>query len=402
MTNAPSFRLGYRRWLDGLRGVAILMVLAFHLGLLPGGSLGVDVFFVLSGFLITTLLVEEWERRGAIRLRSFYLRRALRLLPAFIVLLFICGLSSFLLPTAKEAAVRQREVMVAACYVANWPGLHHTGMPLLGHTWSLSVEEQFYLVWPAILCLMLRLKLPRRRILLLVIAGILLSASLRMVLYRLHRVPGPENWANVSRLYMGSDTRADALLVGCLVGLSAAWGLLPKSRDFALRFRIVALVSAAGLGYMSWASALDHSQYYHGLFTLVALMVAAILVRQLTAPGRANSLLESAPLVGIGRISYALYLFHMPILSWLKPMGRGLAAPGGDVVGDRPHSGRRPALVLLRGAPLPPAEGPAAGRESGKLKRAIEWWLALIASESVTPACPAGRAPPGSWRERRS
>src|SRR5436305_4540456 len=86
-----GFHLGYRRWLDGLRGVAILLVLAFHLGLLPGGSIGVDIFFVLSGFLITTLLVEEWQKHGAISLKHFYLRRALRLLPAFAALLLVCG-----------------------------------------------------------------------------------------------------------------------------------------------------------------------------------------------------------------------------------------------------------------------------------------------------------------------
>src|SRR5436853_7417068 len=101
---SPPFHLGYRRWLDGLRGVAILLVLAFHLGLLPGGSLGVDVFFVLSGFLITTLLVEEWQRHGTISLKHFYLRRALRLWPAFFSLLLMYGVFSWLcLPRAEPA-----------------------------------------------------------------------------------------------------------------------------------------------------------------------------------------------------------------------------------------------------------------------------------------------------------
>src|SRR5439155_18097163 len=120
--------------LDGLRGVAILLVLAFHFGLMAGGSIGVDSFFVLSGFLITSLLVEEWQQRGSISLKHFYLRRALRLLPAFGALLLICLLSSLLLPSA-DAERRRREVLVAACYVANWPTLHGTPMPILGHTW---------------------------------------------------------------------------------------------------------------------------------------------------------------------------------------------------------------------------------------------------------------------------
>src|SRR5437588_2017988 len=104
--SVAGFHLGYRRWLDGLRGVAILLVLAFHFGFLPGGSLGVDVFFVLSGFLITTVLVEEWQRRGSISLKNFYLRRALRLLPAFFTLLLILLLGSLLLPPAEGAARR--------------------------------------------------------------------------------------------------------------------------------------------------------------------------------------------------------------------------------------------------------------------------------------------------------
>src|SRR6516225_5035441 len=180
MDSGAGFHLGYRRWLDGLRGLAILMVLAFHLGYLPGGSLGVDVFFVLSGFLITTLLVEEWNRRGSISLKTFYLRRALRLLPAFLTLLLLCTLAGLFLSSAQERPARRQEVIVAGCYIANLPNLHHTPMPILGHTWSLSVEEQFYLLWPLLLVLMLGLKLPRRRILLLVCGGILLSASLRM------------------------------------------------------------------------------------------------------------------------------------------------------------------------------------------------------------------------------
>src|SRR5262249_10912041 len=145
---ASFHRLGYRRWLDGLRGLAILLVLAFHFGCLAGGSLGVDVFFVLSGFLITTLLVEEWQGRGSIGLKHFYLRRGLRLLPAFLALLLICLACTFFAENAAEAAAGRKEVWVAGCYVSNWPELHRTSMPTLGHTWSLSVEEQFYLLWP--------------------------------------------------------------------------------------------------------------------------------------------------------------------------------------------------------------------------------------------------------------
>jgi peptidoglycan/LPS O-acetylase OafA/YrhL len=316
---AAVFHLGYRPWLDGLRGVAILLVLAFHLGLLPGGSLGVDVFFVLSGFLITTLLVEEWQNQRAISLKNFYLRRALRLLPAFLTLLLICFLSSLFLESAEAVTARRREILVAGCYIANWPLLHGTGMELLGHTWSLSVEEQFYLLWPMLLLGMLRLRLSRPVILTLVGVGVIASASLRLVLYRLHCGTPAEKGANIIRLYMGLDTRADALLVGCLIGLLVAWSLLPESQCFTFWTGATSIVSVAVLGYLAWNRCLDHSQYYHGLFTGVALMVAVLMVRLLQAPsGPGLALLESRPLVGVGRISYGLYLYHIPVIHWLR------------------------------------------------------------------------------------
>jgi peptidoglycan/LPS O-acetylase OafA/YrhL len=317
--SAAAFHLGYRPWLDGLRGVAILLVLAFHLGLMPGGSLGVDVFFVLSGFLITTLLVEEWQGCGSISLKHFYLRRVLRLFPAFVTLLLLCFFSSLLLNSAAEVAAQRREILVAGCYIANWPQLHRTGMVLLGHTWSLSVEEQFYLLWPVLLYGMLRLRLSRRVMVSLVCAGVVASASLRLVLYRLHGGTGPEKAANILRLYMGLDTRADALLVGCLIGLAAAWGLLPRSPRFTYWAGWAAVLSTAALGYLAWNRCLDHSQYYHGLFTGVALMTGSLLVRMLLVPHGAGAwLLQSRPLVGVGRISYGLYLYHIPILYWVQ------------------------------------------------------------------------------------
>jgi peptidoglycan/LPS O-acetylase OafA/YrhL len=325
---ATPFQLGYRRWLDGLRGLAILSVLAFHLHLLPGGSLGVDIFFVLSGFLITALLAEEWQRRGSISLKAFYLRRSLRLLPAFLTLLLLLGFSSLWIESADEARARRAEVIVAGCYIANWPNLHRTGMPTLGHTWSLSVEEQFYLLWPVLFYGMLRLGLSRRQVLLFVCTGIVASALHRMVLYDLHRVFGPEKAANVMRLYMGLDTRADTLLVGCLLGLLVSWDMLPRTQRFVFWVGIASLVSVVSLSYLSCYRCLDHSQYYHGLFTAVALMVGVIIVRLLSRPsGLGSRVLESAPFVGAGRISYALYLFHIPIISWLRPAGLGWRFP---------------------------------------------------------------------------
>jgi peptidoglycan/LPS O-acetylase OafA/YrhL len=300
--------------------VAILLVLGCHLGWLPGGFLGVDLFFVLSGFLITSLLLEEWQSTGMIRLRQFYLRRALRLLPAFVVLVVFCGLSVPLLPSAGERGALCREIAVAACYLTNWPMLHRTDMPILGHTWSLSVEEQFYVFWPALLYAMLRLKVSRRLILLLVCCGIGASALLRLSLYHWHQSHGTDRLMMLFRLYRGLDTRADALLAGCLVGLLAGWNLLPRSRLFVRLTGAASLIFLVFLCYLARCRDYYDPPYYHGLFTVVALLIAVALARLLSAPARwVTRILESAPLVGTGRISYALYLFHQPIIHHLLP-----------------------------------------------------------------------------------
>lgn len=327
-----TFHLGYRRWLDGLRGWAILLVLAFHLGLLSGGSLGVDVFFVLSGFLITTLLAEEWQRRGSISLPRFYLRRALRLWPAFFTLLALYGVYSWLFLPAAEAAEHFQEILVAGCYVANWPRLHQTGFAALGHTWSLSLEEQFYLLWPPLLWLMLKLGLPRRQMLTLVCLGILASVAVRITLYHVHRTPGPDKDANVMRMYMGLDTRADSLLVGCGVGLLAAWNRLPSSRRAIRCVSALAVASTLTLAYLAAFSAETRTLYFHGLLTVVALLVGMIIVRLLIAPSAVGRLLlESAPLVGIGRISYGLYLYHIVVMYGLRLAGIQRETPLGMV-----------------------------------------------------------------------
>ena len=117
------------------------------------------------------------------------------------------------------------------------------------------------------------------------------------------------------RLYVGLHTRADTLLVGCLTGLLVTWNMLPKSRRFAIWITIAAMFAAVALGYISWKRCLDHSQFYHGLFTAVAVMVATIIVHMLITPaGIGARALQFGPLVGVGRISYGLYLFHVPII----------------------------------------------------------------------------------------
>jgi peptidoglycan/LPS O-acetylase OafA/YrhL len=313
-----AFHLGYRPWLDGLRGVAILLVLAYHFGLLPGGFFGVDLFFVLSGFLITTLLVEEWECRGTISLKRFYLRRSLRLLPAFCLLL-LAGYAFTLLFRPADVAAYGREMCIAGCYLANWPHLHGAALPTMGHTWSLSTEEQFYLLWPLLLLSMLRLRVSRRTILLTVAGGILASAAVRALLFSAHPPRGPELGQFTMELYVAIYARADSLLSGCFVGLLAAWNMLPRSPLWQRASGGATLAAVSALAYTVGHAAADQFQNFYGRFTFVALMTALILSYQVSAPsGFVVRLLGCAPLVFVGRISYGLYLYHHPVMYWLR------------------------------------------------------------------------------------
>lgn len=315
--------LGYRRWLDGLRGIAILLVLAFHLGIVPGGFLGVDLFFVLSGFLITRLLLEEWQETGTISFRRFYLRRALRLLPALAVMILACELYTYCFRTFEEWRSLHHEALVAACYLSNWPTLHGVAMMTLGHTWSLSMEEQFYLLWPIGLWVMLRAGWDRRSIGLTVIGLIVAVMGWRSLQYAQRPATEVERVLQVLRLYMGFPTRVDTILVGCLVGLLTAGRKVPISRWGKPASMLAFPLAVVALGYMVGHSCLEHGQFYRGLFTGVAFLVGVILFRLLAGPvAIVSGILESAPLVGIGRLSYALYLFHVPILRWLPSLER--------------------------------------------------------------------------------
>jgi peptidoglycan/LPS O-acetylase OafA/YrhL len=325
------FHLGYRRWLDGLRGVAILLVLMFHLQLAPGGYLGVDIFFVISGFLITTLLVEEWERRGAISLKRFYARRALRLLPALFTMILAVYALMLVLRTPEESRAYSREMLVSASYIANWVTLHQVPMPTLGHTWSLSLEEQFYIFWPIILCAMLALNLSRRRILSIVCSGIVISMLLRFILFRLHRMHrtgGPEDTLALFRVYMGLDTRADSLLIGCLVSLLLVWNLLPRSPRFHNSTFWFSIAGLAPLAFFVTTRDMAYQPYYYGGFTLVAAIVGVMLIHLMTTPNpMARRILGFGPLVWVGRISYSLYLVHIPVMHFCKTDGLGWRFP---------------------------------------------------------------------------
>ncbi len=309
---APAFKLGYRPELDGLRGVSILLVFIHHVYYphLSGGFFGVDIFFVLSGFLITSLLIEEWERMGSISLRNFYLRRALRLMPAALTVVLAALGYAVIFLDGKSARETYRGVWLTLSYASNWfYAFEYVSVDNpLGITWSLAVEEQFYLVWPLLLGAAFKARLGRRWLIAILLLCVIVIAWQRKSL--------AEHGASALRLYYASEMRADALLIGCLVGLLMSWNLLPRHRLFEAGLRTLAAVALAFVVYLVWTAVwFDPMLYQGGGLTLVALSVAVVLMALLWRPPKtALLILRFAPLVWVGRVSYGLYLWHWPIL----------------------------------------------------------------------------------------
>lgn len=313
-----QFHLGYRPALDGMRAVAILSVMAFHaqMPFSKIGTLGVDIFFVLSGFLITTLLLQEWQQTGAIALRYFYLRRMLRLLPALYVLLFVWSIYIVVFMNPADAGADWNGVGYSLLYIANWATANGISLGALGHTWSLGIEEQFYLLWPPILVVCLTKRFSQKAIGGLVIALIGGAAIIRAVI-----------WTNshfFPRVYNGLDTRIDSLLVGCFTALILSWNWLPyfQQRKW---WAGVLLGPALILGSYT-ATTWDRDGAYtflsYGGFTVVAIGIALVIL--LLMQGRTSRLhmvLELPPLVWIGKISYSLYLWHFVIFSVVYYIG---------------------------------------------------------------------------------
>jgi peptidoglycan/LPS O-acetylase OafA/YrhL/lysophospholipase L1-like esterase len=311
-------RLDYLPGLDGLRALAVAGVIAYHLGILglPGGYLGVEVFFVVSGYLITSLLAAEWDRSGSIDLKRFWLRRARRLLPAaFLLILATIAFVDLFLPS--ELAGLRSDALASFAYVTNWYLVfdHKSYFqaigrpPLLQHLWSLAVEEQFYLAWPLFLTFALR-RWSRRRLFFVVLAGALASTLLMARLYQ------PD--VDPTRLYYGTDTRASGLLVGAALAL----GLRPgeSHRGSSASIDALGLLALGTLvGIFVWLGEFNPF-LYHGGFLLTA-TVTAILIAVVAHP-RARvlpRLLGSAPLRWVGLRSYSLYLWHWPVLALTRP-----------------------------------------------------------------------------------
>jgi len=318
--HSDEFQLGHRRWLDGLRGIAILLVLAYHLHLLGSGFLGVDLFFVLSGFLITSLLLEEHRRTETICFIAFYRRRALRILPA--LLLMLAGVLTWAaLKSPQQLKDSRREAVVVICFGTNMQDrLHHVPMGMLGFTWSLAVEEQFYFIWPALLFVLLRCRVPRTTIMILMGVGIVAIAIFRSWVFA-NLPPPTDMWwpLKLLRTYTGPDTRGDSILCGCLAATLAYWGYYPRTVTQRQRIQSAGMVSLGLLLGVFYAGTNIGDPYmYYGAFTGFGLLTATLIFSMISAPEPIlRRILEFGPLVGVGRISYGLFLYHFPIIAMM-------------------------------------------------------------------------------------
>ena len=307
--------LAHHRGLDGLRGVAVILVIIFHSGLnwLPGGFLGVSVFFTLSGFLITSLLINERENSGRINLKAFWGRRLRRLAPASLVVIAgVVGLVSWL-STSIEASRIKGDAISATLYFSNWRFIYSghsygelfaTPSPLQ-HLWSLSIEEQLYVVVPVLIAGLFAMGLRRRAIgyvFLVAVAG----STIATMFTNSHEL-----------IYYGTHTRAAELLLGsalaCLFGQRIEKLAVNKAKSLSTLY----IVPIVGVVVLSRFSSVDSPWVYSGALTAFAGLSVICLIAAIQA-GPVRSILSSSPLVRVGEVSYGLYLIHWPVIVWLN------------------------------------------------------------------------------------
>ncbi len=321
-SSPSSKRLPYMPGLDGLRAIAVLAVFVYHFhnggGWLPGGFLGVDVFFVISGYLITSLLLSEFRKEGRVDLVAFWLRRARRLLPAVGVLIAVVMIVGAFFDLGQISTLRG-QALASMAYVTNWDLIvsHQSYFEqfarpsLFRHLWSLAVEEQFYLLWPIVFAFFMT-RFGHRRVVIGVIAGAIASSLLMAILF---------NPVNPNRVFYGTDTRATPLLIG--VALAFFWH--PEK----LRARTGNLAPAAldALGVIGLSMVLitfltvhDYDvSLYHGGFLLLSIWTA-MLVAALAHPAASiGRTLGNPAMRWLGVRSYSFYLWHWPILELTRP-----------------------------------------------------------------------------------
>ena len=298
--------------LDGIRGLFFLFVFSVHLEVpgVSGGGIGVEVFFTLSGFLITTLVVNELEKTGRLDFKRFYIRRILRLGPAMMLVVGAVLVGAYFgfrhSPEMRHETLRGIPYVVT--YTSNWlraaPG--HATLGALGHTWSLAVEEQFYLIWPLLLVIGFRLA-GRRGIAVISLIGVVIPVFLRF--YFIHKYGHGDRLHTLDRVYFGTDTQTDQLLIGAFLAVT-----VQRAEAWYRRWSKYLIVPA--IAYMAWAICFPRSPEYRFTWGLlfVALCSTVLITYLLLHNGsRLERLFSWKPLSELGLISYGAYLWHQPV-----------------------------------------------------------------------------------------
>jgi peptidoglycan/LPS O-acetylase OafA/YrhL len=314
-------RMGYQPALDGLRALSVIAVILYHAGIdwIPGGFIGVEVFFVVSGFLITSLMIDEQHVSGKVSLKQFWIRRARRLLPALFTML-IASLVAVTFFAKDSAPDFRQDVLPALGYFSNWwqiyfvdtPYFAANSLPMLRHLWSLAVEEQWYVLWPIAFVFVLGNKRIPRWISAVVIgllaAAVMVGTALAFI---------ADNETRINFLYLSTITRSSGLLLGA--ALACVWHPWKKAVVRFAKMRsvfadVLALGALATLGYISaFMHVADEQLYIGGLAaaTIASAVIIAVVVRSGQSP--VKRVLSFPLLVEIGRRSYGLYLWHWPI-----------------------------------------------------------------------------------------
>ena len=353
--------LSYLPALDGIRGVAMIGILGVHaeVYLTAGGFYLLDSFFALSGFLITSLLIVEWRKSGTVKLKVFWARRARRLLPAlFVMLIGVAILYGLFVPAGTYATLRG-DALSALFYFANWHFIaagdnyfDQTALtsPLI-HMWSLSLEEQFYVVWPLVVLGIFKIWRSLRVLLIVCIVGAFLSALEMALVY---------NPADVTRVYFGTDTHAQSVLIGASLAVGLAmWADRRRkgaeqdwqARTARARFLLTAIGVAgiAGTAVLCITVHSDQAFAYRGGFFLAAIAASAVLLSVSCAQSSpVAKVLSFTVFTYVGRISYSTYLWHFPLFIFINHAADGTHRVAPVRRTGRPHAGGGIGVVLLR------------------------------------------------------